>query len=97
MLSSALTFTTLNLPAQTLASSWSTESKTWHGRLQGAQNSTRTGCLDSSTSALKSTAVITGSASVWVFKFSVFFNMTKLYARPVPRGGQERNALKERL
>ena len=40
---------------------------------------------------------IRDSASFWVFKFSVFFNMTRLYAQPVPQGGPERKELKGRM
>jgi len=62
----------------------STEAKTWHGRLQGAQNSTWTGWFDAKTSALKSLVAVATRASFGVFIFLDFSNITKLDAQTVP-------------
>src|SRR6266481_665945 len=51
--SSTLTFATFTVPAHALATSSSTDSITWQGRLHGAENATITGCSDLRTSGSK--------------------------------------------
>src|SRR6267378_1298052 len=76
---SAFILTTFSRPAHATATSSSTESRIWQGRLQAAENATRTGCFHLSTSDSKFASPIStiGLLSGFVFISSTAFQIHK--------------------
>src|SRR3989449_1519103 len=76
---SALILTTFTRPAHAAATSSTTESRIWQGRLQAAENATRTGCFHLSTSDSKFASPISmiGLLSGFVFISSTPFQIHK--------------------
>src|SRR5882724_2023631 len=66
---SAFILTTFTRPAHPTATSSSTESRIWQGRLQAAENATRTGCSHLSTSDSKFTSPISMIGLLFGFVF----------------------------
>src|SRR2546427_12177983 len=79
---SAFILTTFSRPAHAAATPSSTESSTWHGRLEAAEKATRTGCFHLSTSDSKFASPISmiGPLSGFVFISSAAF---QIYERGV--------------
>ena len=71
-LSSALTLRTLTLPAHAAATSSRVKSRIWQGRLHGARNATRTGCVALRTSDRKSASPISTVRPLSGFVFTLF-------------------------
>src|SRR6267378_5978089 len=74
---SAFILTTFSRPAHAAATSSSTESRIWQGRLQADENATRTGCFHLSTSGSKFASPIStvGLLAGFAFMFPTVFEI----------------------